>query len=177
MASGKDTIKRELIKLGMNSVVTTTTRPMRSGEIPDVSYHFVTNEEFQDMSDRGLFAEYTYYNTAHGKWYYGSQFKDLEDNENKVIILNPDGISELLHTTDLSQWYIVYLYCPMDITLERLKNRGDDEEEIKRRLADDMKKFVNIARIADKKICNDGKISAEMLANKIKVLYERNKLC
>ena len=37
-------------------------------------------------------AESTYYDTVHGRWYYGSQIKDLENHENKVIILNPSGI-------------------------------------------------------------------------------------
>lgn len=177
MASGKDTIKKELIKLGMNSIVTTTTRPIRSGEIPDVSYHFVTNDEFLDMSDRGLFAEYTYYDTVHGRWYYGTQYTDLEDNDNKVIILNPDGIVNFLETTDISKWFIVYLYCSEETTMDRLKKRGDNEQEIKRRLAADKIKFRNIERISDKKICNDGNVSPEFLANKIKILYERNKLC
>lgn len=176
MASGKDTIKKELIKLGMDSVVTTTTRPMRTSEIPDVSYHFVTNEEFQEMSDKGLFAECTYYDTVHGRWYYGSQYTDLEDNDNKVIILNPDGVMNFLKTMDMSKWFIVYLYCSKETTMDRLKKRGDNEQEIERRLAADKIKFRNIERISDKKICNDGKVSAEMLANKIKTLYERNKL-
>ena len=39
--SGKDTIKKELIKMGMESVITYTTRPPRKKEIDKMSYHFV----------------------------------------------------------------------------------------------------------------------------------------
>ena len=45
-ASGKDTVKKELIKMGMKAVVTYATRPPRNGEIDGVTYHFITKEEF-----------------------------------------------------------------------------------------------------------------------------------
>lgn len=173
-ASGKDSIKKELIKLGMDSVVTTTTRPMRKGEVNGVSYHFVSDDEFFKMKDDGLLAESTYYDTVHGRWYYGSQLKDLENHENKVIILNPSGIKEITNKVNMSKWVVFYIYCPEETTRERLKHRGDNPKEVERRLEADNRDFMNIERFVDVNILNDGSKSPEQIAATIKYLYERH---
>ena len=59
MASGKDTIQKELIKMGMNSVVSYTTRPPRKGEVDGIAYHFITKEDFLNKENQGFFAETT----------------------------------------------------------------------------------------------------------------------
>ena len=48
--SGKDSIKKELINLGMKNIVTYTTRPLRNGEVNGVDYHFIDIDTFR----RGL---------------------------------------------------------------------------------------------------------------------------
>lgn len=51
-ASGKTTIRDILtMKHGFHSIVTYTTRPMRKGEISDVTYHYISNEEFLKKID------------------------------------------------------------------------------------------------------------------------------
>ena len=173
-ATGKDSIKKELLKLGYESVVTTTTRPMRHGEINGISYHFVEDDEFLDMQLNGELAESTFYNTAFGKWYYGCQKRDLENHEKKVIILNPDGILNLLRTIDMSNWTIFFINCPEEIIKERLNKRGDNQEEANRRLEADRRDFINIKRLCDYTIINDGKETPEQIAKKIKIFYERS---
>ena len=72
-ASGKDTILNQLVKKhGYKKIVTYTSRPMRKGEKQDVTYHFISSQEFQKMIGQGLFAEYKTYNTEFGVWYYGT---------------------------------------------------------------------------------------------------------
>lgn len=171
--TGKDTIKKELINLGMDSVVTTTTRPMRDGEIQDVTYHFVDKSQFKRIKEQGFFAETDSYNTVHGIWYYGTQFKDLNNHENKVIILNPNGIKNIAEKTDMRDWFIVHITCPDEILQSRLNDRGDDPNEAKRRFEDDKIKFMNIERFIDVEIKNDGTKTAKHLAYIIKSLYER----
>ena len=173
-ACGKDTIKKELVKLGYESVVTTTTRPMRDGEVQDVSYHFIDKSQFRRFKEQGFFAETTSYNTVHGTWYYGTQLKDLENNENKVIILNPDGILSLMRTIDMSDWVVFFIDCPEEIIKERLNKRGDNPEEAERRLEADRKDFVNILRLCDHRITNDGRRKIDEIAHKIHALYKRN---
>lgn len=49
-ASGKtEVVKLLKIKYGIDKVVTHTTREIRSLEIPDEDYHFITKKEFQKM--------------------------------------------------------------------------------------------------------------------------------
>ena len=55
-ASGKtEVVKLLKIKYGIDKVVTHTTREIRSLEIPDEDYHFITKKEFQINSLNGLF--------------------------------------------------------------------------------------------------------------------------
>lgn len=174
-SSGKTTIAHELVNLGMESVVTTTTRPMRDGEKDGVTYNYISEKEFLKKKDNNEFAEFTYYITVHGRWYYGTQHKDLENHKNKVIILNPNGIKELAKKIDITDWFVVYLYCSDEITKQRLIERGDDEEEAKRRIKADDKDFVNIERFVDIKMSNDGHNTPEMVAKTIKRMYEAAK--
>lgn len=83
--SGKDTIKNELInKYGFHSIVTYTTRPIRNGEVPDVTYHYISDEEFKKKIEDGFFAEYKTYlakinEDTYEKWYYGTALEDLQN--------------------------------------------------------------------------------------------------
>lgn len=171
-ASGKDTIKQELLKMGYESVITTTTRPMRPGEVQDVSYHFIDKSQFRRLNIQGFFAETTSYDTVHGTWYYGTQKKDLEDNDNKIIILNPDGIKKLSESIDLKKWYIVYLNCSDEVIRERLDKRGDNKDEAVRRIAADKNDFEDIEKYANVIVTNNGYRSASMIAESINFLYK-----
>ena len=56
-ASGKtEVVKLLKIKYGIDKVVTHTTREIRSLEIPDEDYHFITKKEFLKINSlNGLF--------------------------------------------------------------------------------------------------------------------------
>jgi len=72
-ASGKDTLYKRLMAmedLGLKSVVTYTTRPIRSGEAEGREYHFRTVSDFCRARDRGLVIESRCYLTVMGPWYY-----------------------------------------------------------------------------------------------------------
>lgn len=51
-ASGKSSIEKELIALGFNKIVTYTTRPMRKEDVDGETYHFITEEQFNDMIEK-----------------------------------------------------------------------------------------------------------------------------
>lgn len=169
-AAGKDTIKKELVKLGMQDIVTCTTRPMRNGEIPDVSYHFLSQNEFFDKKKEGYFAEYTKYHVATGQtWYYGTPKNEISDS--KVIIMNPEGLKKLLKQKEL---HIVsfYIQVPEDVLLERLQCRGDNPEEYKRRLMADKRDFLGIESIVDCVVDNNAEKSPDEIAKFIKNTYD-----
>ncbi len=174
MGTGKDTIKKELMRFGFESVVTSTTRPMRKGEVQDVSYHFLTEEEFFEKKSKGEFAEVTSYDTVHGKWYYGTQFEDLKNHKSKVMIVNPDGIKSFIDMVDMTDWFVVHIKCDENIVCKRLVNRGDNQEEIERRFIADKRDFMNIDRLCDVEIANDGSISLDVIAHRIYYLYTKD---
>lgn len=55
-ASGKDAILRELVaNHGFCEIVTTTTRPMRKGEVNGKDYNFISRKEFEKGIAEGRF--------------------------------------------------------------------------------------------------------------------------
>ena len=73
-ASGKDTIYRRLLKdcPWLEPVVLYTTRPMRSGEMEGVEYHFTTPEGLEEYRRRGKVIEQRTYETVAGPWTYAT---------------------------------------------------------------------------------------------------------
>lgn len=95
-ASGKSSIERELVALGFNKIVTYTTRPMRKEDVDGETYHFITEEQFNDMIEKDLFAEHASYNG----WQYGTAKEDCTDD--KVVVLTPHGLRQLKKNKDLN---------------------------------------------------------------------------
>ena len=154
--SGKDTIVNKLIDShGFKKIVTSTTRPMRSGEKQDITYHFITEEEFKNKIEENFFAEYKTYNTEFGVWYYGTALDDLENADDKsVIILTPDGYRDVINK--LTRRPIsIYLYANNQTIKKRLIKRGDDPKEAERRVSHDNDDFKGIENEVDKIVYNN----------------------
>ena len=156
-ASGKTTIANELCKNhGYKRIITYTTRPMRENEVQDVDYHFISDEQFNRMVENNEFTEYKRYNTAHGVWSYGSVItsKQEQSDDCYVIILTPQGLRDL--SKKMSQYIAFYLnVISFESQLERLKKRGDEEQQIIKRLENDVKDFENVLDIVDYSFCTD----------------------
>ena len=62
-ASGKSAIVKCLTKkYGLEKFITCTTRSMRVGEVDNVDYHFLTQDEFSKLYENNEFIETVYYN-------------------------------------------------------------------------------------------------------------------
>ena len=149
-ASGKTTVANELCKNhGYKRIITYTTRPMRDNEVQDVDYHFISDEQFNKMIENNEFTEYKRYNTAHGVWSYGSviTFEQELSDDCYVIILTPQGLRDL--SKKMSRYIAFYLNVNLKSQLERLKKRGDEEQQIIKRLINDAKDFENVLDIVD----------------------------
>ena len=169
--SGKDTIRKELIKLGMNSVVTYTTRPPRDGEINGITYHFISKEDFFEKEQKGFFAETTSYNVASGDtWYYGSAVEDL--TEDKVIIVNPYGLKQIKKIQSLKP-VSFYLKTSEKTIIKRLKKRGDAMDEGIRRLSRDNKDFQYVHNSVDFMFSNDKGLPSKTLEKIILSTYKK----
>lgn len=169
--AGKDTIQKELIKMGMNSIVSYTTRPPREHETDGVEYHFITKEEFLEKEEQGFFAETVSYNVASGEtWYYGSAIEDLSDD--KVIIVNPHGLRQLRKIKSLNP-ITFYITASEETIWNRLRQRGDDSAEARRRLNADDEDFFGIERDVDFAFSNDLGLKPEVLAEMILYTYKK----
>lgn len=145
-ASGKDTVVDNLIhNYGYKKIITWTTRPMRPGEKQDLTYHFTDDEDFEEKIEEGFFAEWKKYNSVFGTWYYGTAVQDITNNSNnKIIILTPSGYEDIKEYINNEEILSVYLDSSLRTLYKRLKFRGDNPREIKRRLLHDIKDFKGI---------------------------------
>lgn len=145
-ASGKDTVVNNLIhNYGYEKIITWTTRPMRPGEKQNLTYHFTDDEDFEEKIEEGFFAEWKKYNSVFGTWYYGTAVQDITNNpNNKIIILTPSGYEDIKEYINDEEILSVYLDSSLRTLYKRLKFRGDNPKEIKRRLLHDIKDFKGI---------------------------------
>lgn len=131
---GKTTVKNELIK---NSIfefsITCTTREKRSGEVNGVDYYFISDSEFDEKIKNGEFLEWAW---VHGKRY-GTLKKTVEDilKRKKIPIMTIDVVGAMNVRKLYSNSLLVFIMPPdLNTMIERLKKRGEGDEEIKRRL-------------------------------------------
>lgn len=137
--SGKDTIKKELIKK-MENVITLpsfTDRAMREGEEQGKPYCFVETEEFERMIKDGELYEYS----VHHNHYYGTSKKVMNEKiESGKIIVKDIEVNGTQALVDLLKEDVkvvtIFLRVPKEELRKRLENRIDkpDPKEIELRL-------------------------------------------
>lgn len=127
-AAGKDTLIRQL---GIKKLTTTTTRPMRDGEVNGIDYWFVDDEEF----DRVAVAAVRTYNTAFGEWRYG--LDQYEIAKSGIVVLDLAGAVEFYNyraENGMTPPHILYLHVEKEDARQRQMKRGDyDKTEFERR--------------------------------------------
>lgn len=178
---GKDTLQEELVKEGFVKLVSTTSRPMREGEVEGREYYFVDNKEFDNRIKNGYFIEYRQYNTINKEgnpdvWYYGLgkqiNKEDIKLN-NFITILDLQGAKECIDYYGINNCFVTYINLDDKIREERaIKRGGFNKAEWDRRLIDDNKRFSvdNIKEVCNVMLQNDS--SVEQLKKTFKYLYE-----
>lgn len=134
--SGKSTLVKKLLELpGTMLSVSATTRPPRAGEKDGEWYHFVSDEEFHRMVERGEFLEHA---CVFGKHSYGTPKKWLDEaraqKRDLVLEIDVQGAEQV--RKKLPKSIAIFIVPPSREELEkRIRARGQDgEDEIKRRL-------------------------------------------
>ena len=155
-ASGKDTVVKKLVDdYKYTKIITYATRPMRKGEKQDITYHFISDDEFNQKINEGFFAEYKVYDTEFGIWYYGTALEDLENADDKsVIILTPAGYRDIEDKVDCKV-VSIYLYANNATIKKRLIARGDNPKEAERRVLHDNEDFKGIENEVDRIVYNN----------------------
>lgn len=176
-ASGKSTVQKELAKLGMNKVVTYTTRPPRDGELDGEDYHFIDRDEFRELMNDGFFVETTAYHVATDEvWYYGTPLHEIQDaDSDKVLVANPSGLTQIkdyCEFNNLKSPIVCQIKASEDIALERLLHRNDNPKEAERRVKADNYDFKEIDRYVDFSFRSDlGNMTPSVLAEEIMATY------
>ena len=134
--SGKTTLIAELVKRHpdkFKKVVTCTSRLTRVGEVAGKDYHFLPTEYFVDNSDLVLVKQ-----TENGD-YYGTRKTDLmSDTHHLLLPLRLVGVRKLVYLGIVDSIAIVHILITEDLKIERMRQRGDAEETIIRRLQFDI---------------------------------------
>jgi guanylate kinase len=147
---GKDTIIDALRERprtpDYHYVVTCTTRGPRPGEIPGVSYQFLTRDQFHVLRDAGELLEA---NEVHGNWY-GTPRRDVAAAlaEGHDVILKIDVQGAMVVKQRVPEALLVFLVPPsLEALFQRLRSRATetaDELEIRQRNA-----AIELARQGD----------------------------
>lgn len=172
-ASGKNLVRDILVeKYNYNPIITYTSRPPRKGEKQDITYHFISTDEFIEKINNGFFAEWKDYVTNDGIWYYGTALEDcVNATDNDVIILTPDGVRDLKKNGVNA--ITIYLYSNLNTIKYRLKFRGDDLKEVERRISSDIKDFKNAEMLADRIIYNNLNDNIDNVVENVLCWYEK----
>ncbi|MDP3875834.1 MAG: guanylate kinase [Methylobacter sp.] len=136
--AGKTSLVKQLVAdLDLLSVsVSHTTRPMRPGEVHGQDYYFVSAADFQAMREQQAFLEHAQVFDN----FYGTAQKTVEDNlkQGLDVILEIDWQGAEQIKKLLPDSLSIFILPPStDVLLQRLRNRGqDDEQTIARRMRD-----------------------------------------
>lgn len=110
--------------------ISTTTRPIRKGEVDGVDYHFVTKEEFEKDIEADNFLEYA---TVHSN-YYGTSIKPVRKalHEGKLVLFDIDVQGNALVKNRLGDLLTsVFITTPsLSVLKERLESRATDSQEV-----------------------------------------------
>ena len=130
-SAGKDYILNKCVEeFGWHKAVSHTTRIPRVGEVNRKDSFFINPMEFNESLTNNEFLETTKYKTTNGTWYYGFHKDSVSGDGIKCMILNPDGIEQLISNGYAERMMIVYVLCDTETRIKRYYNRlGDNPTE------------------------------------------------
>ncbi len=110
--------------------ISTTTRPIREGEVDGVDYFFVSKEEFEKDIEADNFLEYA---TVHGN-YYGTSLKPVREalNKGQLVLFDIDVQGNDIVQNRMGDLITsVFISTPtLSILKNRLESRATDSQEI-----------------------------------------------
>lgn len=134
-ASGKTATCLYLQKhFGIKKVITHTTRPMRTGEVNDVDYHFVSKEEFQKMVDNDEFVEHVTFNGNN----YGTSRKEVGIDKCMAVEINGAMTYKSFRDPKI---VLFYMNLDEETCRQRMLSRGDDPIKVASRIENDKASF------------------------------------
>lgn len=127
--SGKTTIMRSIMD---NELISFTTRKIRDGEANGKDYIFISKEEFDELYDDNMLAEYTEY----GSNFYGLTIDELEEKlqfGDAFFICDNNGFVQIKEKYD--NIVSIFLYADKEDCIDNMRTRGDEQLSIAQRLS------------------------------------------
>lgn len=160
--------------------ISTTTRPIRDGEINGVHYHFVSEEEFKKDIEEDLFLEYAF---VHGN-YYGTSIKPVKEalSAGKLVLFDIDVQGNAVVTNRLGDITTSVFITPPTLSelKKRLESRKTDSQEVIKRRIDMAKREIQRISEYDFLIVNDNLQEAadvlKVIANAARVKIPGNEI-
>lgn len=127
--AGKTTLERKLKEVGFEPVISTTTRPIREGEINGENYYYVTREEFAELIGHDRLIEHIEF----GGNCYGISREEIQrvfDNHKPiVIVVEPQGLKQIKEYSKKMGWevYSVFVDNPPKVIAGRFLKRFIDD--------------------------------------------------
>ena len=160
--TGKTSLCRELIDSlpNLRQSISFTTRSKRDGEKDGVDYFFTNPEDFQEMIDQQLLAEWA---EVHGNFYGTSmQTLNIAAGEGVDLLLDIDCQGAAQLKKNYQRGVFIFILPPDFAELEkRLYRRGTDDEDVIRRRLENAKKEISEAPWYDYLVINDDFNSAK----------------
>jgi len=157
--SGKSTLVQKILELPDTMLsVSCTTRQPRAAESPGKSYKFVTNEQFQQMKDKGAFLESA---QVFGKNWYGTPwenwFQAQRNGVDLILEIDVQGAQEVQQGQLKENVVSIFVLPPtLDELERRIRARGmDSEDEIERRLKQARTEIKALLEYYDNAVVND----------------------
>ena len=153
---GKSTIVAELGRQRPQVVpiVTATTRPRRPDEIDGVHYHFLSEQSFRELIERGELLEHA---NNHGHWY-GSPVDQvrgiLAAGRDAILTISPEGARSV--RDQVPDALLIFVMPPsMDDLTDRLRGRGSESEASLERRRVDAERWIAEADDYDHVVVNE----------------------
>lgn len=145
-AAGKDTLTNSVSeKLNLRKVISCTTRPKRPKEVDGKDYHFINEDTMNELILDNQTANHTSYNVVGNEiWHYAYLKKDIEQEDNCLMVLNPEGLRDIKNEYENRKDITIVpilIDAPLEIRIERsmLRNGVDVKtltEIVRRAIAD-----------------------------------------
>ena len=153
---GKGTAVKELLKKYPYALsVSATTRSPRPGEVPGVSYHYITKEEFEKRIEEGDFFEWARYVEN----YYGTPksfvMEKLEVGQDVILEIEAEGAFKV--RSQYPEAMLIFMVPPsMEELRRRLVGRGTETAEtVAKRLKKAAEEELDKAKLYDFLVIND----------------------
>jgi len=132
-----------------------TTRPPRPGEVDGVHYHFVSESEFDAMTEAGEFLEWA---VVHGRHRYGTPRRQvlqaLTDGKPALLEIDLQGARQVRQSMPEARF--VFLAPPsFEELVRRLIGRGTETEEERQRRLDSARRELEAEAEFDITIVNE----------------------